>query len=269
MAMLITGAASGIGRHLVGAFLRRGERVAATDVSYERLLEVAAVDAWCGSGADPTAVRLAALDVRDPRAWEAVWDAAEAALGPIDRVLNVAGFLAPDWIEHASDGDIERHFDVNAKGVVYGTRCAARRMIPRHAGHIINIGSLASLSPVPGLSLYAASKFAVRGFSLSVALELADKGVAVTVVLPDAVQTPMLDLQRPRPEAALTFSGGRVLTPADIEATLVEVLRTRPLEVAIPASRGALARFASAMPGLGQRLLPLLRALGRRRQIKP
>lgn len=274
MAMLITGAASGIGRHLVGAFLRRGERVAASDLSLERLREVAREDTWSTKdlAASPSAgdvrLALAALDVSDPKAWEAAWDAAEAALGPVDRVLNVAGFLAPDWIEHASDGDIERHFDVNAKGVVYGTRCAARRMIPRRAGHIINIGSLASLSPVPGLSLYAASKFAVRGFSLSVALELADKCVAVTVVLPDAVQTPMLDLQKPRPEAALTFSGGRVLTPADIEATLIEVMRTRPLEVAIPSSRGALARFASAMPGLGQRLLPLLRAMGRRRQAK-
>lgn len=267
MAMLITGAASGIGRHLVGAFLRRGERVAATDLAHEQLVAVAAAEGWGALGGDAE-LYLAALDVRDPRAWEAVWDAAEAALGPIDKALNVAGFLAPDWIENATDGDIERHFDVNAKGVVYGTRCAARRMIPRRAGHIINIGSLASLSPVPGLSLYSASKFAVRGFSLSVALELADKGVAVTVVLPDAVQTPMLDLQKPRSEAALTFSGGRVLTTADIEATLIDVLRTRPLEVAIPASRGALARFASALPGLGQRILPLMRALGRRRQTK-
>jgi len=267
MAMLITGAASGIGRHLVGAFLRRGERVAASDLSLERLRDVAAADGWHGAG-PPDALHMASLDVRDPGAWETVWAAAEAALGPVDRVLNVAGYLAPDWIEHARDEDIERHFDVNTKGVVYGTRCAARHMIPRRAGHIINIGSLASLSPVPGLSLYAGSKFAVRGFSLSVALELADKGVAVTVVLPDAVQTPMLDLQKPRAEAALTFSGGRVLTPADIEATLVEVLRTRPLEVAIPAARGALARFASAMPALGQHLLPLMRALGRRRQTK-
>ena len=263
MALLVTGAASGIGRHLVGAFARDARRVIATDLSYARLVEVAAADGW------PSTVALAALDVCDPSAWNAVWQAAEAH-EPIDVLMNVAGFLAPDWIEHASDADIERHIDVNVKGVVYGTRCAARAMLarPTPTGHIINVGSLASLSPVPGLSLYAASKFAVRGFSLSAALELADKGVAVTVVMPDAVQTPMLDLQKTRPEAALTFSGGKVLTPRDIEAAMREVLRTRPLELAIPAGRGALARFASAMPGLGQRLLPLMRALGRKRQAR-
>ncbi len=272
MGLLITGAASGIGRHLVGAFARGADarRVIATDLSHARLTEVAAADGW------PATVELAALDVCDPQAWQVVWDAAEAR-GPIDVVMNVAGFLAPDWIEHARDADIDRHIDVNVKGVVYGTRCAARAMIARRSagsasagvsGHIINVGSLASLSPVPGLSLYAASKFAVRGFSLSVALELADKGVAVTVVMPDAVQTPMLDIQKPRAEAALTFSGGKVLTPHDIELAMREVLRTRPLELAIPTSRGVLARVASAMPGLGQRLLPLMRALGRKRQAR-
>lgn len=268
MAVLITGAASGIGRHLVGAFARRGERVVATDLEGLRVTSVGIADGW------PRDVVTAALDVRSPEAWSRVWDEAEAVLAAaqpaggqrIDTLLNVAGFLAPDWVEAVRDDDVERHLDVNVKGVVYGTREAARRMIGRGGGQVVNVGSLASLSPVPGLSLYAASKFAVRGFSLSAALELADKGVHVSLVMPDAVQTPMLDLQRPRPEAALTFSGGRVLTPADVEAAILEVLRTRALELAIPRSRGVLARAASLMPELGRRLLPTMRALGRKRQ---
>ncbi len=139
------------------------------------------------------------------------------------------------------------------KGTVLGTRAAARRMVPAGKGHIVNFGSLASLAPVPGLCLYTASKFAVRGFSLAAATELARHGVAVTLVMPDAVQTPMLDLQLEYEEAAMTFSGDRPLTVEDIERVLVErVLPKRPMELTIPLSRGSLARFANAAPEMSR-----------------
>lgn len=259
--LVITGAASGIGRHLVKAFSGRGDKVLATDVSYPRLVEVAEEDGW-----PDAAVAVARLDVVDPVAWEGALDLAEARFGDVTHLVNNAGVLSPDWLVHANEADIHRQLDVNVKGVVFGTRAAARRMVERGSGHILNMGSLASLSPVPGLSLYAASKFAVRGFSLSAALELKSKGVAVTVVMPDAVATPMLDLQRGREEAALTFSGGQALTPADIERSLLVAMKTRPLEVALPVSRGALARLANLAPGIALVLEPMMRKLGARRQ---
>lgn len=118
---------------------------------------------------------------------------------------------------------------------------------------------LASLAPVPGLSLYTASKFAVRGLSLAAATELKPHGVAVTVVMPDAVQTPMLDLQVHYDEAALTFSGDRPLTVEDVERlVLTKVLTQKPLEVAFPLSRGALARAANTAPGVTSLIAPML-----------
>src|SRR5262249_26511003 len=152
-------------------------------------------------------VLLCKLDVRREDDWDRAMDAAATAFGGIDVVLNIAGALRPGYVHELAAQDIDLHLDVNVKGVVLGTRAAARRMIPAHKGHIINFGSLASLVPVPGLSLYSASKFAVRGFSLAAANELARYGIAVTVVLPDAVATPMLDLQVDYDEAAMTFSG--------------------------------------------------------------
>jgi 3-oxoacyl-[acyl-carrier protein] reductase len=257
----ITGGASGIGRHLVSTCSGRGDLVCAADIDELRLKEVAETDRW------PSSVLIVRLDVTDPDSWELAFSSCERHFGkPVSRLVNNAGVLAPDWIAAASDHDIHRQIDVNVKGVIFGTRAAARRMIENRSGHIVNIGSLASLAPVPGLSLYSASKFAVRGFSLSVALELEPHGVAVTVVMPDAVDTPMLDLQRPRPEAALTFSGGRPLTTPDIDRALIEVFRSRPLEYAIPTHRGALARAANLAPALGRHLGPLMRALGRRNQ---
>jgi 3-oxoacyl-[acyl-carrier protein] reductase len=142
-------------------------------------------------------------------------------------------------------------------------------MIARGQGHIINFGSLASLAPVPGLSLYTASKFAVRGFSLAVASELRPHGVHVSLIMPDAVDTPMLDKQLAYEQAALTFSGPRALTVEDIEKVIVErVLPQRPLELTLPLSRGAAARLANTMPAAMRVVAPMLTKRGLARQAK-
>lgn len=258
--VLVTGAGSGIGRALAIALAGAGDRVVATDVNEAGLSALAR---------EEPGPRLAIhrLDVRSEGQWEEALDFAEDAFDAADVVLNVAGVLKPAWVHAILPSDIDLQIDVNVKGVILGTRAAARRMVPRKRGHIVNFGSLASLAPVPGLSVYAASKFAVRGFSLAAATELAALGVAVTVVMPDAVETPMLDLQVEYEEAALTFSGDAPLTTADVVRLLVEeVLPKRPLEAAIPAGRAALARLANAAPEMSARLAPMLRKKGLARQ---
>jgi len=260
--MLLTGCASGIGRHLAGALSARGHRILATDVNEEGLARAAKERGW-----DPARVTTHRLDVRSEEAWEAALDAAERAFGGLDVLLNVAGFLQPAYVRDIAVKEMELTFDVNVIGVVLGTRAAARRMVPKGAGHVVNVGSLASLTPVPGLSIYAASKFAVRGFTLSAAMELRGTGVSVTLLMPDAVDTPMLDKQIPYEEAAMTFSGSKPLTVEDIERAIVEeVLPRRPLEVAIPASRALLARLATAAPAVVAGLAPRFVKLGRRKQ---
>ncbi|UQA58283.1 SDR family oxidoreductase [Polyangium aurulentum] len=260
--MVLTGCASGIGRHLAGALSRRGHRVLATDLDERTLAARAEEDCW-----DKQRVRLARLDVRRAEEWEAALDLAEKELGGMDVLMNVAGALRPGWVQEITPADIDLHIDVNVKGTMLGTHAAAVRMVRRGAGHIVNFGSLASLAPVPGLALYAASKFAVRGFSLAAATELRPRGVAVTLVMPDAVQTPMLDLQVDYEQAAMTFSGPRALTVEDIEAVVLnEVLPGRPLEVALPLSRGLLARVANTAPGLSRVIAPVLRKKGLQKQ---
>jgi len=265
--IFITGAASGIGRHLTGALARLGHRVVASDVNQDGVATARAADRW------PESVITTYLDVTNDQDWGAAFDLATAKLGGIDVLLNVAGFLRPGFLVDIEPDDVDRHLLINVKGVVLGTREAARRMIAaKNPGHIVNFGSLASLSPVPGLALYCASKWAVRGFSLSVAVELQPHGISVTLVCPDAVETPMLDLQKDREEAALTFSGSRPLTVAEIERVIVEqVLPRRPLEITIPLSRGLMARVGGIAPGAAQLLYPLLKkkgAQGQRRSSK-
>lgn len=218
-----------------------------------------------GSGAGP----MQRLDVRSAEAWDEALDLAERAWGRVDAVMNIAGVLRPAYVKDIAPEDIEFQFSVNVTGTVLGTRAAARRMIPGRAGHIVNFGSLASLAPVPGLALYSATKFAVRGFSLAAAAELREHGVAVSLVLPDAVQMPMLDLQIDHEEAALTFSGERALRVDEIARLVVEdVLPRRPMEVALaaPRSRVFAARLANTAPTAAQVLGPLLIGKGRRAQ---
>lgn len=253
---MITGAASGIGKHLVSTLARRGHSVLATDIQEEGLRAHA-------PGGAPGKIATFPMDVTRAEAWEGALDAAEKAFGPVDVVMNVAGFLKPGFIHEVDDRAVELHLDVNVKGIVWGTRAAARRMVTRGSGHIINFGSLASLAAVPGLCLYSASKFAVRGLSLAAAAELAPLGVAVTVVMPDAVKTPMLDLQVHYREAAMTFSGAAPLSVEDIEEVIVsKVLPHRPIEVALPLSRALLARAANTAPKLALALAPSLTKKG-------
>lgn len=241
---LLTGCASGIGRHLAQRLLERGARVAATDVDADALGSHAEQARW-----PEERLRLERLDVTDPRAWTRAVDGAVEAWGRLDVVMNVAGFLRPGEVHEATDEDVHRHFDVNVKGVVFGTRAAARAMIPNRGGHVVNVASMASLAPIPGIALYSASKYAVRSFSLAAAEELRPHGIAVTAVCPDAVRTPMLDLQLDYEEAALTFTAPRFLTVDDVaRVVLGRVLDKRPLLVAIPRRRAWLARFADLFP---------------------
>lgn len=260
----LTGAASGIGKHLATRLVAEGHRVFCTDLNFEALQDwVEEEDHQSGP------VAIAKLDVRQPLEWTQCIQEARRRFGSIDVVLNIAGYLRPGYAEDVTLAEVDLHLDVNVKGVIFGSQAAAQEMIRQGYGHIINIGSLASLSPVPGLSLYVASKFAVRGYTLSIAEELRSKGIAVTLVLLDAVKTPMLDLQADYEEAAMTFSGSRPLDLEEVSDLFFDqIFPLQPLEVTYPRSRGLLARAAGISPEIARVVGPALRKKGLQAQRK-
>lgn len=252
--VLVTGAASGIGRRLAEQLVARGDQVLAVDLDEKGLAVLASM---CPG------MEARRMDVTSFEDWEAAVGLALSRWGRLDVLLNVAGYLRPGWVHEVSPADMERHLDVNARGVMLGTRAASHVMVSRGRGHIVNVASMAALAPIPGIALYSASKYAVRGFSLAAALELRPRGVYVTVVCPDAVRTPMLDLQMDYAEAAMTFSAPRILTVDEVaRAVLGPVLTRRPLEYWVPWSRGWVARLGDVMPGLMLHLQPLLARYG-------
>ena len=158
--------------------------------------------------------------------------------------------------------------DVNAKGVILGTQAAAAVDGSPRAGRIINIASMAALAPIPGIAVYSASKFAVRGFSLAAAQELEIHGVHVTVVCPDAVDTPMIDHQLAHAGGAMTFSAPRILSVEEVAHAISGLLNGKPrLELLLPRSRGWLAKLSNFFPrGLQRRMTAHLIRKGTARQ---
>ena len=257
-AVLVTGAAGGIGAAVTARLLRRGWPVLATDVDRDALEHRAREAGWVAG-----APRLAALDVRDPEAWDAAVERASSAFGRLDLVVNAAGVIAGAPAAASVAEEVHRQVDVNLKGVVFGTAAAVRVMAPRGGGHIIHLGSMAGLMPRPGLAVYAASKYGVRGFCLSAAEELEPAGIALTVVSPATVATPMLDALRPYLEAEGVPLPGHAMDPREVADAVLSpsVLEGRPRELHLPRVKGLVARAVDLLPGPALRAATLVARL--------
>jgi short-subunit dehydrogenase len=238
---VVTGAAGGLGLAFVDALRARGYRVTGADlVGSDRVLDVT----------DADACRRLARELQ-PDVW-----------------VNNAGILGAGIVAEQSDAEIERIVQVNLLGVIYGTRAAVAVMRERGSGKVLNVASLASFSPVPGETVYSASKHAVRAFTLGMAAELRGSGIRLSVLCPDGTWTPMLYDRLQDPSAALSFSGTRLLEPgpvAELGMQLIESARHRPL-ASIPRHRGALVRLVGISPNLFLRGVPLFERAGRRNQ---
>lgn len=259
---IVTGAASGIGFALAQQLLVQKKRVCACDINTQALEKLK-------HGYSDDQLMLEKLDVRNAQEWHTVVNNVTAKWQRIDVLCNVAGVLRENWIADSTEADVHFHFDINVKGSIFGVQAVTPVMIAQKNGQIINIASLAALAPVSGLALYSASKFAVRGYSLAAGMELAEYGIAVTTICPDAVQTPMLDQQKDKEQAALTFSGKRALTVQEVvDAILDNALKNKPLEIILPPMRGVVAKAANVFPTIAARQVSKLRQVGMQRQQK-
>lgn len=257
---VVTGAGRGLGRELALMLAERGHRVLVTDVDADSAHAVAAE-----IGERARALR---LDVRDA---EACLEAATAATefgGKLSVWVNNAGVLAtePAW---QTDADTRRLImEVNALGTMNGSLAALESMHASGGGQIVNIASMAGIVAVPSQAAYAASKHAAVGFTLSLAADLRIAGrtdVALSVVCPDGIWTPMLFDRLHDPEAALSFSA-KLLQPGDVVDAVRRVLE-RPRQVtAVPGWRLPLMRLADSFPELAFRAAPLIMADAQSRQ---
>ena len=177
----ITGVSSGFGRALAQAAIAAGHRVAGTVRGDEQASAFAALD--------PARAHPQLLDVTDSAAIEAVVTRVERTLGPIDVLVNNAGYGHEGVLEESPLDEMRRQFDVNVFGAVAVIKAVLPGMRQRRQGHIVNITSMGGAITMPGIAYYCGSKFALEGISDTLSKELAPFNIAVTAVAPGSFRT--------------------------------------------------------------------------------
>ncbi|MCD7040066.1 MULTISPECIES: SDR family oxidoreductase [Pseudomonas] len=210
-AILVTGAASGIGRACAELFARRGWFVGLYDVDAEG---AAAVAATLGTGNTVSG----ALDVSDPEAWEqALADFWKRSGQRLDVLLNNAGILAAGQFETIPLARHHAMLGVNVQGMITGCHSAFWYLQGTPRAHVINMASATAIYGQPELATYSASKFAVRGFTEGLDLEWRKFDIRVSDIWPSFVKTAMADDYGRIPSAK---SLGIRLTPHDVASTV-------------------------------------------------
>jgi NAD(P)-dependent dehydrogenase (short-subunit alcohol dehydrogenase family) len=178
---LVTGSSTGFGRAIVRAALARGANVVATARDPADLRTLAATQRG--------RLLTAELDVTQAEQIRRAVDAAVAAFGSIDVLVNNAGYGFQGGIEESTDDEIRQQFDVNFFGLAAVTRTVLPHMRRQRRGFVVNFSSVAGFMGFSGTGWYSASKFAVEGFSEALGQEAGALGIQVMIVEPGPFRT--------------------------------------------------------------------------------
>lgn len=180
---LVTGGARGIGEGIVRRFVAEGARVMITDL-LDDLGEALAAELGPNVG-------FLHHDVTSREGWANAIAATEARFGRLDILVNNAGVLFFSGFEHYSEDQIDTLIDVNIKGVILGCQAAIPAIERAGGGAIVNMSSADGIAGANAVSVYCATKFAVRGLTKALALELGPRGIRVNSIHPGGIYTPL------------------------------------------------------------------------------
>ncbi|GAA3189276.1 SDR family oxidoreductase [Streptomyces ramulosus] len=249
--VLVTGAASGIGRATAFAFAEAGARIVAVDRDAEGAARTADMARLIGAPQAYSEV----VDVADAAAMEKLADRVDAAYGTVDVLVNNAGIGLSGSFMETSVEDWQKVLDVNLWGVIHGCRTFGKRMAERgQGGHIVNTASAAAFQPSRALPAYSTSKAAVLMLSECLRAELAGQGIGVSAICPGLVNTNITatsrftgvsaDEEKARQAKATRVYGLRNYPPEKVaDAVLRAVARNQAVVPVTPEARGA--RFLS------------------------
>ena len=224
--VVITGASSGLGEATARHLSLRGATVVLGARRLDRIDALAAELA--GRGKKAIAVQ---TDVTQRAQVRHLVEAAVAAYGRIDVMINNAGLMPHSPLERLKVDDWDRMIDVNLKGVLYGIAAALPHMQRQKSGHIINVSSVAGHKVRPGGAVYSATKHAVRVLSEGLRQEVKPYNIRTTVISPGAVATELPDSITEADVAESVRKIYEVAVPADAFARAVAYAMSQPDEI--------------------------------------
>lgn len=257
---VVTGAARGIGRAIAVELVGLGYQVIVTDLDAAAAAmtakEIGAADGF-------------GLDVTDEDANIQLAGRA-CTYAPLGAWVCNAGVGFDGAMTQLSSDQVNTLVDVNLKGVIWGARAAsnvfrAQALQGVRGGDLAVVSSLSAHGPVPGLSVYAATKAAVLSLATSLSVELRRDRIRVHAICPDGVNTQLVAEMDPEGQARALIAAGTFLEPEQVARELVDMFGTRRVYRTLPAWRGAMMRLAGVWPGPAMRAEPLVRRLGRRK----
>jgi NADP-dependent 3-hydroxy acid dehydrogenase YdfG len=182
-----------------------------------------------------------ALDVTDRASFDSFMREVESRLGPLDVLINNAGIMPIGPFVAETDTTADRMIDINLKGVIFGSKLALERFLPRGRGHLVNIASVAGKGGFPGGATYCATKHAVVGLSEAIRAEVRSTDIDVSIVMPVGVNTELY-------AGVPATRGIKLAEPQEVADAIVEALQTGRVDVYIPRSLRSLFRVMNMVP---------------------
>lgn len=247
--IVITGAASGIGKALAQHFDRAGAKLHLCDVNAEQLAAVAG---------ELSGVRTTeAFDVSEQAKVQAFAAKIQGAHGVPDYVINNAGVAVFEPVQAYSYEDSRWLFEINFWGMLHGIHAFLPQMLEKNAGTIVNLSSIFGIVGYPGQSAYCASKFAIRGYTEAMQFDLKDTGVKAVLVHPGGVSTNIAQSARisaqkgapaDRAELCKKFDAVAVTTPEQAAKTIAAGLAKGKSRIMVGSDAKKLRLISRIMP---------------------
>jgi len=254
--VVITGGSEGVGAATARAFAKVGANLvlaARGKKKLERIAEELRIK---------TRVEIFAMDVADPDDCASLFKKAQFEFGSVHVLVNNAGFHVRGPVETIDSDDLGKMIDVNLKAPIILSRLALPYIKESGGGAIINVGSLAGRTPVPGAAAYSASKFGLRAFTFSLADELPDSSIKLATVSPSMIYTGFI-MDNLEDVIDLNFSQP-ISTADDVADEILKLCSNSKRERSMPPMSGLLATLTYLFPGLGRLARPILERKGRR-----
>ena len=193
--------------------------------------------------------------------WDSLLSFTQNKFGKFDVLINCAGVLEPGDFISLDENQIEKMIVTNFSSVVTGTQKALKLMKDYGSGHIINIGSLGGIVPMPYSAVYSATKFAIRGFTFSLLQELKDSGIKLSLITPGAVDTKMLYNESRDQNTAISFVSESI-NPAEVADTVLRVISKPKFEIILPREQALSSKMITYSPFLFSKFYKLIHKVG-------